>query len=691
MRKPLLSTLLCFSAIIIATGCVSKPEKETQMNVVLNTAYFPKTAIEVASDCDEAIDIAKDRISGIINSEINTFENSFVELNDLIYEVDKMISPQYLLMNTSPEEAMRNATEESLVKYQDWSNTIFFNEDLYNALYNVEVDKKDLKGEDLKLYDETMLAFTRNGFGLSSEKREELEEKQQKISRLVIDYNANIRNYNERIVFTKDELEGVPESSLEAFEKDDKGNYLINPKIYANYFELMKFAVREETRKKAHLGRRNVARDINPPILEEIIQLRAGIASILGYDNYADFSIEEKMAKTGKTAIDFLENLSDGVSSKFDEETQALLDIKIRETGNPDAEYTQWDGSFYERILFDEKYQLDMDSVKKYFSMENCLNGMFTIYQKIFGISIVRKDPPGGYVWTEGIEYYEVFDSKTNEILGAFYLDLFPRDGKYNHFAQFGVMGSNSFANDRIERPVIALVCNFPKPVGDKPSLLSFDNVETLFHEFGHGLHTMLSKTKYYSFHGSSVARDFVEAPSQMLEQWLTDKAVLDLFAVNYQDPSDKIPADFLEKKKAADMATIAIETRGQVAFGLVDLVLYTQYGENDNIDVVKVGNDILKEYYRDYDDSAMVASFGHIVSGYAAGYYGYKWAEAISFDLAAAFKKSPEGFLDEKLGMKLRKEIYEPGGSREETESIKAFLGREWNTKAFFEYLGIE
>lgn len=229
-------------------------------------------------------------------------------------------------------------------------------------------------------------------------------------------------------------------------------------------------------------------------------------------------------------------------------------------------------------------------------------------------------------------------------------------------------------------------------PTKEQPSLLSFDEVSTLFHEFGHAMHVLLSKTKFSAYHGTAVAGDFVEAPSQMLEQWLQDKQILDLFAFDYQNPDNMIPGDFIAKLIESNKAVIARNTRGQIAYGMMDLILHMDFSEADEIDVVAVCNEILEKYWMSYtDETAMIASFGHLAGGYAAGYYGYKWAEAISYDLASLFKKSPQRFLDKELGKRLRKEIYEPGGSRDENESIEAFLGRPWSNDAFFEYLGIK
>ncbi|MCG8569894.1 MAG: Zn-dependent oligopeptidase [Spirochaetes bacterium] len=699
MKKSYLTQVFLFALVFSLTTLLLVTCKSTSaendvlanLQTKLNVVTFPTTVEQITQECNDAIKMANERIQAIVDEPNNTFENTIAALDEVFYQMDFMIGPQYLLNNVSTDQAIQEACEQSYLKYDEWVTQIYFREDLYQAVDRFRESKPKLTGEELKLYEEILRNFKRNGFELPPDQRKEMEEMKIEIGKLASEFQKNARTHDNKVIFTMEELEGVPESALKNLEKDGNGNYLMDSRIWGQYAGIADFAVQEETRYKAHVAKRSIAKDTNPELLKKIVAIRYRIAQMLGYNTFADYQTEVKMAQKGDIALDFLKTLANGVEKKFQEELEELRLLKVRETDDPNAVLNYWDNRYYSRILNEEKYDIDMEAVKKYFPMEYCLEGMFNLYQNLFSITIEQKNPPNGFVWYDDVTYYEVIDNISGQLLGSFYLDLYPRELKYSHFAHFGLQGGKK-KGDVFERPVSALVCNFPKPSKDTPSLLSFDEVLTLFHEFGHCMHSMLSITNFFSYHGTSTVSDFVEAPSQMLEQFLMDKAVLDTFAVNYQDPNDKIPQDFLDKYEKTLKASIAQSTRGQVAYGMIDLTLHTQYGKDENFDLIKVTNQILKDYWMDYGtETSFVTGFTHLASNhYAAGYYGYKWAEAISYDMAELFRSSPKGFLDEELGMKLRHEIYQPGGSRDENQSIKAFLGRKWNNNAFFKYLGI-
>jgi len=313
---------------------------------------------------------------------------------------------------------------------------------------------------------------------------------------------------------------------------------------------------------------------------------------------------------------------------------------------------------------------------------------MFAIYQRIFGLKFERVEAP--YKWIGDLQLYAVSDAKTGEPLGLFYLDMFPREGKYNHFAQFGLIEGKLLTDGKYQRPTVALICNFPSPSKDKPSLLSHQDVETLFHEFGHAMHSIMTRAKYARFSGTSVPRDFVEAPSQMLENWVWDKKVLDSFAADYRDPSKKLPAQILAKLKEAKLATEGTRYRRQISFGLMYMALHTRIHDENAKEALPLSNKVLSEVFLPMvPDTAFVAYFGHLMH-YDAGYYGYAWADAIAADMASVFEHSPNGYFDQATGGRLRKEIYEVGDSRDVNVSIEKFLRRPRSLEPFLEKLGI-
>ena len=314
---------------------------------------------------------------------------------------------------------------------------------------------------------------------------------------------------------------------------------------------------------------------------------------------------------------------------------------------------------------------------------------MFNIYQSIFGLKFTKIIAPEK--WVDDLQLYMVTDAASGQPLGMFYLDMFPRDGKFNHFAQFGIIPGKLLPDGKYQRPTSALICNFPPPGKDKPSLLSHQDVETLFHEFGHALHSIVTTAKYVRFSGTNVPADFVEAPSQMLQNWVWNKNVLDTFAADYRDPSKKIPAAMIAKMKEAKLATVGVTYRRQFTFADIDLTLHDVHPEGQPYDCVAISNPVFEKDFLPIDpNTAFVAYFGHL-AGYDAGYYGYAWADAIAADMATVFEQSPNGFLDKTAGMKLRNEIYAPGGSRDIDVSIRNFLGRDRSIQPFLKTLGIE
>jgi thimet oligopeptidase len=326
--------------------------------------------------------------------------------------------------------------------------------------------------------------------------------------------------------------------------------------------------------------------------------------------------------------------------------------------------------------------------LRAYFPFQKVLDGMFRIYQSISGLKFEKITAP--YKWIDDLQLYLVTDSATGEPLGMFYLDMFPREGKFNHFAQFEIIGGKLLSDGKYQRPTVALLCNFPPATGDKPSLLTHTDVETLFHEFGHALHSIVTRAKYGRFSGTHVPGDFVEAPSQMLQNWVWDKKVLDTFAADYRDPSKKIPAEIIRKMNDSKLANAGVFYRRQFAFASLDLALHDQHPEDDSYDSVAISNPILEKVFLPIDPSTtFVAYFGHL-NGYDAGYYGYAWADAIAADMATVFESAKDGYLDKQAGLRLRREIYEPGDSRDVNISIEKFLGRKQSIQPFLKKIGI-
>jgi len=659
---------------------------------VVTVPTFEKTPAEVAATADQVIaqgNAAMDQIGKVSADQVN-FTNTIRALDDANYVINQASDRLGLIEQTSPDAAVRDACTAAIKKISEWSVGLDYREDVYAAVKAYAATNPQLAGEDKKLYDETLRDYRRAGLELPKAQRDEVEKIRKQLTADETDFEDNVTKAAQALKFTRAELEGVPDDFLaQSGIKTGPDEYTVKANITFHYVMIEDNAKREATRRRMLEAQYNLARRDNIPLLQKILVLRDQVASLLGYANYADYVTEPRMVKNSATAITFLKDLEKGLQPKYDAERETLRRLKATETGDANATLNIWDWRYYANQLRITQYNVDEEQLRVYFSYDRVLQGMFSIYQRIFGLKFEQVTPP--YKWVDDLRLYTVSDARTGEPLGMFYLDMFPRDGKYNHFAQFGIIEGKRLPDGTYQRPVCCLVCNFPPPQPDKPSLMSHDEVETIFHEFGHGMHTILTRAQYGRFSGTSVPQDFVEAPSQMLENWPWDKKVLDSFAVDYRDPSKKIPPAILDQLKAARLATYATYYRRQLSFALMDLTLHTQIHAANADQTVPLANEVLSEVsFPVPTDSAFVAYFGHI-TGYGAGYYGYAWADAIAADMATVFETAPDGYFDRTAGRRMRDEIYSMGDSRDINVSIEKFLGRPRSIQPFLKKIGAE
>ncbi len=646
-------------------------------NVVL-LPDFETTPEAVKASVDQTIATANAALDAVgqLDPGAVTFANTVGALDDIMYPANTTASRLALIKETSTSAAVRDTTTDALKTLQEWAVGLDYREDVYRALKAYADTQPKLHGEEAKLLSETMRDYRRAGLALPKAERDEVERLRKELSRVATDFESNVTKAEKPLPFTQAELDGVPPSFLsQPGIKTGNDEYTVMANITWHYITVMENAKREGTRRRLETERFNLARAQNIPLAEKILGLRDDIAQKLGYKNWADYQIEVRMARNGATALDFEQRLTKGLQPKFDAELEQLRQLKVQETGDPNAQIHRWDWRYYANQLKKAKYNVDAQQLRVYFPMQRVLDGMFAIYQRIFGVKFERVEAP--YKWVDDLQLYAVSDAQTGEPLGLFYLDLFPREGKFNHFAVFPIIDGKRLADGRYQRPVVSLVCNFPPPSPDQPSLLQHSDVETLFHEFGHAMHGILTRARFARFSGSNVPRDFVEAPSQMLENWVWDKRVLDSFAADYRDPSKKIPPEILGQLKAAKYAIYGCFYRRQLSFGLMDLTLHTQIHDTNEPNALPLANKVLSDVFLPVPaDTAFLAYFGHFV-GYDAGYYGYAWADAIAADMATVFEKAPDGYFDTQAGRRLRNEIYAVGDARDVNVSIDKFLGR--------------
>jgi oligopeptidase A len=697
---PMKSSLI--TALVIATSCLSLLSADlktvddfraaaAKTNAVLTIPEWEQTPEAVEASMNDAIAKANTALDQIGAQDLSkvTFKSTVVALDDLAYQAGLAANRATLIKETNTNPAMRSAAENAVKAFQEWAVGIDYREDVYKAIKAFADTHPKLSGEDAKLLKETLRDYRRAGLDLPPDQRKEVEQLRKELSKLGTDFDTNIVKANAPVIFTKADLDGLPESFFASPGiKTGDDAYTVMANVTWQFNTVQENARSEDTRKKLYVVRETLAKDTNVPVLNQMLALRNKIALRLGYKSWDDFQTEIKMAKTGANAKKYIGDLVIGIQPKFDSEVAELQKLKAADTNDPNAKIEVWDWRYYNNQRNKQKYAVDKEALRAYFPFQKVLDGMFNIYQSIFGLKFEKIAVP--YKWTDDLQLYLVTDSATGEPLGMFYLDMFPREGKFNHFAQFEVISGKLLPDGKYQRPTVALICNFPPANADKPSLLTHSDVETLFHEFGHALHSIVTRAKYGRFAGTHVPGDFVEAPSQMLQNWVWDKKVLDTFAADYRDPSKKIPAEIIKKMNDAKLANAGVYYRRQFAFASLDLALHDQHPEDAAYDCVAISNPILEKVFLPIDPSTtFVSYFGHL-NGYDAGYYGYAWADAIAADMATVFEKAKDGYFDKQAGSRLRRDIYEPGDSRDANVSIEKFLGRKQSVQPFLKKIGI-
>src|SRR5438876_2299520 len=568
-------------------------------NAVLTIPDWEQTPEAVDASMKNAIAKANTAIDQIRSQDLGkvTIKSTVVALDDATYQAGIAANKATIIKETNTNPAMRTAAENAVKAFQEWAVGIDYREDVYKAIKAFADTHPKLTGEDEKLLKETLRDYRRAGLDLPPDQRKEVEQLRKELSKLGNDFDTNIVKANAPVMFTKADLDGLPESFLASPGiKTGDDVYTVMANVTWQFNTVEENAKSEATRKQLYVIRETLAKDTNVPVLNQMLALRNKIALRLGYKSWDDYQTEVKMARTGANAKKYISDLVIGIQPKFDSEVAELQKLKAADTNDPNAEIEVWDWRYYSNQSNKQKYAVDKEALRAYFPFQKVLDGMFNIYQNIFGLKFEKIVAP--YKWIDDLQLYLVTDSGTGEPLGMFYLDMFPREGKFNHFAQFDIISGKLLPEGKYQRPTVALLCNFPPGTADTPSLLTHQDVETLFHEFGHALHSIVTRAKYGRFAGTHVPGDFVEAPSQMLQNWVWDKKVLDTFAADYRDPLKKIPADIVNKMNDAKLANAGVFYRRQFAFASLDLALHDQHPEDASYDCVAISNPILEKVF---------------------------------------------------------------------------------------------
>ncbi|MEM7310329.1 MAG: M3 family metallopeptidase [Planctomycetota bacterium] len=622
-------------------------------------------------------------------AEERTFDNTVRAVDDVqasFFEEARM--PGFLAqVSTDPDE--RAVGRRASADMGNWFDKLYQNEALYLAVKDVVDSGLAPQGEGGRYAERLLRDFRRAGMSLPKEKRDRLAAIDAELNEVGIEFGQNIAEDESAVLLAPEECFGVPVDVLASLPRLS-GLYVVEMKgsVVRPFWNLCEV---ESTRKKLSLTYARRAGQKNVDVLEKMIKLRAEKAQLLGYANTAEYATEIKMAATPDNVWAFYEELRPKLRKKAEQDFEEFQNAKREHTGNADAKFEPWDFSFYLSWLSKEKYAVDREKVREYFPMERVVKGVFDVTQELFGLRFQeitdQAAERGRLIWHEDVKLYEVWDDVTGELLGEFYTDLHPRPGKYTHAAQFPLTMRKEWADGSVTRPLVALVCNFTKPTIDKPALLSHDEVETFFHEFGHCLHSILTEATYSEFSGTSVARDFVEAPSQMLENWIWDANVLSRFAKHYQT-GETLPREILNGMIAAKNLGSGLSAEGQVFLGLMDFTYHTD--ADGELDTTAVRTQVYADT-RLFDATPGLysqAAFGHL-NGYHAGYYGYLWSLVYAQDMFSRFKA--DGIMNKDTAREYRKRVLAKGGTAEALDLVKDFLGRDPSSDAFLRHLGLE
>jgi Zn-dependent oligopeptidase len=662
-----------------------------------NTAPFSKIKLEDYKPAFiENIATAKAEIDAIINNpEAPTFENTIEALDFSGNALDRLSSIFFNLNSAETCEEMQKIAQEVSPLLTEFSNDITLNEDLFKRIKAVyeQKDSLNLSPEQATLLDKKFKSFSRNGALLSDEDKLKLREIDTELAKLKLTYGENVlaeTNAYQLHITNESDLKGLPEGTIEAAKSLAKSKELdgwIFTLDFPSYIPFVTYADNRELRKEMAIAAGKKAFQNNEfdnqEITLKIAKLRFERANLLGYETHSHFVLEERMAQNPDKVKSFLNDLLAKAKPAAQKEFAELTAFAKELDGIDQLE--KWDGAYYSEKLKQKLFNLDDEKLKPYFQLENVLNGAFTVANKLFGLTFTEIFDIDKY--HEEVKTYEVKD-EFGELVAIFYADFFPRKGKRN--GAWMTSFKSQYIKDGVnERPHISNVCNFTKPTETKPSLLTFNEVTTLFHEFGHGLHGMLANTTYPSLSGTSVYWDFVELPSQVMENWCYEPEALALFAKHYET-GEIIPQEYVEKIKESASFQEGMATLRQLSFGLLDMAFHSN--NPTEITNVKAFEKTAFEgttLYPDVAENCMSVSFSHIFAGgYSSGYYSYKWAEVLDADAFAYFQE--KGIFNKEVATKFKDNVLSKGGTELPMELYKRFRGQEPKPDALLKRAGL-
>ena len=637
---------------------------------------------EYLPELDKLITLSKQRIEEIKSESKPNFENTIIKLEESAKELGLLAGIFFNLNSAETSDRMQEIARDFSAKLTKYDNDVNLDGELFQKLKSVydQKDSLDLDQESLRVLEKHYDDFSRNGALLNEDKKEQLRSLDEKLAQTSLSFGENLLSETKayELFLSEEEVKGLPEGIKEAFkeaaaEKGQEGKYLVNLD-YPSYVPFMQYAQNRELREKLYRARMslcfNESETSNINNIKELVQLRDQRARLLGYSNHAEFTLKKRMAEKEEKVFSFLEELKLKALPKAKEELEELK--AFAKNNGFEGVLQRWDYSFWSEKLKKEKLSLDTELLRPYFKLENVVDGVFQVANKLYGLTFKKDESVD--VYHEDVTAYRVH-GENDEYVGLFYADFFPRKGKRggawmtSYKEQFQKGGED-------HRPHISIVCNFTKPSKTKPSLLNFEEVTTLFHEFGHALHGLLTKCRYRSLSGTNVFWDFVELPSQVLENWCFEKECLSLFAKHYET-GELISDETIERMQGLRTFHEGLATMRQVGFATVDMNWHTKGAGVEDLGAFEKSVMDEMDVFPKVDGTNFSCSFGHIFQGgYSAGYYSYKWAEVLDADAFEAFKEN--GLFDSKTAKLFKENVLESGNKKHPMDLYVAFRGHE-------------
>mgnify|MGYP001370763487 CR=1 FL=1 len=595
-----------------------------------------------------------------IKSSKNVSLSHFNELESVIYDLSGRIA---FLGDVHPDEKIREFGNEADSEIQNFALQIFNDPDIYKKFNEIEIDASD--SEDVEFHKDLEIDFIDAGHSLTHENKSRLLEIDKKLIQLGISFSENIAKDKTELQFFEDELRGLSKNDLTNLKKIEE-KFIITMS-YPDINAVMENCIVRKTRETTWKAFNNRAVNVNSPILKEAVVLRNEKAALFGFNTWSEYRLQNRMAKSPKNVKAMYDNLIPKLQKAAEVEKKELVidDIDIKDIA-------PWDIRYFISTERSKVSNIENGELKKYFFIHDVKNEMFKVCEEVF--DLVIKPESNESAWHEDVELWSLWQ-KDGDRLAYFYLDLHPRDGKFTHAAVFDISSGGSV---RQELPVCSMVANFPNPnTGD--GLMTFDEVETLFHEFGHVLHNGIGKSKYTRFVGANCEWDFVEAPSQIMEHWVWKVECLKKIS-RHIETGKSLSEEMCEKLNSSKNIGASLLALRQVSFGLADQHLHGEDFNDSLNDVEQISQEVTNINYP--NDTNHLPAFGHLLGGYDAAYYGYLWAEIIGDDMFSRFEN--EGVLSNSVGVEYKNKILKPGGTISAEIMVKNFLGRKWNDEAF-------